>query len=89
METFATKNITKINRYKKNPDCTSTTEHKTDINITKIDKYKKKLNSNSTTEPKTEHNYTLVNQAINIYQSKKGVTNEIEYINNNNKKAIL
>ena len=49
-------------------------EHKTDMNITKINKYKK-LNSTSTTEHKTEHNCTLVNQAINIHKSNKGVTN--------------
>ena len=42
METFATKNITKIDKYKKN----QTEQHfyegtKTDMNITKINKYKK------------------------------------------------
>ena len=38
----------------------------------------------STREHKTEHNYTLVNQAINIRKSNKGVTKEIEHISNNN-----
>ena len=67
-------NITKINKYKKKLNSTSTTEHKTDMNITNSNKYKK-LNSTSTTEPKAEHNYSLVNHAINIHKSKKGITN--------------
>ena len=46
METFATKNITKIDKYKKKKkkkkmNCTSSMEHKTNISITKINKYKK------------------------------------------------
>ena len=48
-------------------------------NITKIDKHNK-LNSTSTMEHKTQHNYTLVNQAINIRKSNKGMTKEIEDI---------
>ena len=48
-------------------------------NITKIDKYKK-LNNTST----TEHNYTLVNQAINMRKSNKGLTKEVKHISNNN-----
>ena len=35
------------------------------------------------TEHKTERNYTLVNQAVNILKSNKGVTKEIEHISNN------
>ena len=35
----------------------------------------KKLKNISPTEHKTEHNYTLVNQAINIHKSRKGVIN--------------
>ena len=62
-------------------------------NITKIDNYQK-LNSTSTRGHKTEHNYTLVNQAINICKSNKGVTAAIEHISiiiehNNNTKSIL
>ena len=52
-------------------------------NITKIDKYKK-LNNTSTTEHITEHNYTLVNQAINMRKSNKGLTKEVKHISNNN-----
>ena len=44
----------------------------------------KKLNSTYTMEHKTEHNYTLVNQAINMRKSNKGVTKEIEDISNSN-----
>ena len=75
METFATKNITKIDKYKRRMSSNSLTKHKTDMNITKINKYKKKLNSTSTTEHKIEHNFFLVNQVINIHKSNKGVTN--------------
>ena len=53
-------------------------------NITRIDKYKKPLNNTSATEHKTEDNYTLVNQAINIRKSNKGLTKEIEHIRNSN-----
>ena len=59
---------------KKKLSSTSTTEYKTDMNIIQIKKYKK-LDRTSTTEHKAEHNYTLVNQAINIHKSNKGVTN--------------
>ena len=52
-------------------------------NITKIDKYKK-LNNTFTTEHITEHNYTLVNQAINMLKSNKGLTKEVKHISNNN-----
>ena len=41
METFATKSITKIDKYKKKRNSTSSTEHKTEKNIAKINKYKK------------------------------------------------
>ena len=43
------------------------------------------MNSTSEMEHKTEHSYTLVNQAINIRKSNKGVTKEIEDISNNNR----
>ena len=49
-------------------------EQKTDMNITELTN-KKKLSSTFVTEHKTEYNYTLMNQTINIYKSKKGVTN--------------
>ena len=65
--------ITKIDKHKK-LNSTFTTQHKIDMNITKTIK-NKKLNSTFTVEHKTEHNYTLVNQAINIHKSNKGVTN--------------
>ena len=44
METFATKNITTSDKYKKNKELNSfsSTEHKTDMNITKIKKIQKK-----------------------------------------------
>ena len=79
LETFATNNITKIEKNpkktkKKTLNNTSLTEHKTDINITKNNKCKK-LNSNSITEHKTEHKYTFVNQEISIHKSIKGVKN--------------
>ena len=57
--------------------------------ITKIAKYEKKLNSTYTARHKTEHNYTLVNQAINIHKSNKGITKEIVHISNENIKSIL
>ena len=58
----------------------TTTEHRTVLKLTNT----KKPNSTSATEHKTENNYTLVNQAINIRKSNKGVTKENEHISNNN-----
>ena len=46
------------------------------------------MNSTSEMELKTEHSYTLVNQAINIRKSNKGVTKEIEDISNKNRQRF-
>ena len=53
METFVTKNITKIDKYKKKKKLnnTSTTEYKTEINIIEISKY----NKNDGTQNRHEH----------------------------------
>ena len=54
---------------------TLTWEHLQGKTLLKLTNTKEKLNSTPTTEHKAEHNYTLVNQAINIHKSNKGVTN--------------
>ena len=46
------------------------------------------MNSTSKTEHKTEYDYTLVNQAINILKSNKGLTKEIEHVSNNNRQIF-
>ena len=54
---------------------TLTWEHLQRKTLLKLTNTKEKLNSTPTTEEKAEHNYALVNQAINIHKSNKGVTN--------------